>query len=180
MLCCGRMRGRFLSIRGILVIAGVLSALLLVAGCGSDEDDATGSSGGGEVTVETGSLSKAEFIKQANAVCAKGREQLEKKAAAFLEEAGENPAKPSEGSPEVEFLEETYIPSFEQQIDDVSAIGAPAGDEKEIGAFLQALQDTLDKAAEEPQGIITGGITLDKAAKLASAYGLKNCAVFLN
>lgn len=165
-----------MNIRGVLVIAGVLAALLLVAGCGSDEDDATGSSAGGEVTVETGSLSKAEFIEQANEVCAKSREQLAEKVLEFVEESQENPTKPSEGSPEVEFVEDTYVPSFQQQLDKISAIGAPAGDEKQITVFLQTMQDGIDRAAEEPQAAADGDISLDEAAKLARAYGLKNCA----
>ncbi len=176
MLCCGRMREDFLNIRGILVIAGVLSALLLAAGCGSDEGDATGSSGGGEVAVETGSLSKAEFVKQANSACAKSRGQLEREVAKFLEETDKNPPKPSEEQPEVGFLEETYLPTFQQQVDEVSAIGAPAGDEKQVTAFLQALQDMVDAATEEPQAFVSGEVSLDKASKLAQAYGLNDCA----
>jgi hypothetical protein len=170
------MREGFLSIKGVLAIVGVLSALLLAAGCGSDEGDATGSSGGGEVTVETGSLSKAEFVKQVSAICTKSREQLQRQVAAFLEERNNNPAKPSEGSAEVEFLEETYLPGYEQQIDEVSAIGAPAGDEEQVAAFLQAMQDWIDRAAAEPEAFTAGELSLDRAAKLAKAYGFKNCA----
>ena len=172
------MRGRFLSIRGVLVIAGVLSALLLVAGCGSDEGDATGSSssGNGEVTVETGSLSKAEYVKQVSAICTKSREQLETEIAALLRKTSNEPPKPSEESPQVEFLEDTYLPSFQAQLDEVSAVAVPAGDEKEITAFLKALQYMVDRGTEDPQTFVSGEVSLDKAGKLAKAYGLENCA----
>jgi hypothetical protein len=159
-----------------LAIVGVLAALLLVAGCGSDEDDATGSSGNGEVTVETGSISKAAFVKQANATCAKSQELLERELTTFLEKTNENPSKPSEEPPEIGFLEDAYLPGFQQQVDEVSAIEVPAGDEKEVTAFLQALQDMIDTATEEPQAFVSGKVSIDKAGKLAKAYGLKNCA----
>lgn len=176
MLCCARMQGRFLSIRGILVTAGVLSVLLLAVGCGSDDGEATGSSENGEVTVETGSLSKAEFVKQASAACAKTREQLTQEFVKLFEQASKSPPKPTEVSPEVKFVEENYVTGFQRQIDEVSALGAPAGDEEEITAFLESMQQEIEKAAEDPQAFITRDAGLGKAPKLAKAYGLTNCA----
>ncbi len=169
-----------MSIKGVLAIVGVLLALLVAAGCGSDDGNATGSSGdssgGGEVTVETGSRSKAEYLEQANTTCGKSRKQLEEELRAFLEEKNTNPPKPTEEPPEVAFLEETYFPAFQQQVDEVSAIEVPTGDEKQVTAILQALQDMVDAGTENPQAFIAGDVSLDKANELAKAYGLNNCA----
>lgn len=161
-----------------MVIAAALSALLFAAGCGgSDDDSATGSSGGStDVTIETGSLSKAEFIKQASAACVKTQEQFEKHAAAFLEESNKNPPKPTETSPEITLVKTVFIPDYQDQVEAVSALGAPSGDEQELTTFLEALQKVLDDADANPQAFIESGGSFGKAPKLAKAYGLVGCA----
>lgn len=46
MLCCVRMRGNFLTIRSLFVIAATAFALLLAAGCGGSDESTTASSAG--------------------------------------------------------------------------------------------------------------------------------------
>lgn len=184
MLCCARMRGNFLSIRGLLAVAAVLSALLFAAGCGGSDESATGSSGGSsggstEVSVETGSLSKAAFIKQANTICANTWKQFEKELFDAYGEEQDNPPKPTEPSHQNVFFETGFPETYEQLIDEISKIGAPAGDEEEITAFLEALQKLLDESREDPEtfneSFVQSELSFGKANQLANAYGLKGC-----
>ena len=158
-----------------MAIAAALTALLLAAGCGSDDDSATGSSDG-EVTVETGSLSKAKFVEQANAICQKTKDQFNKEAAQFVEQVSKKPPKPTEGSPEEKLVEKAVVPNYQNEVDEISALGAPSGDEKEVTAFLEALQQVVDGASEEPASFVQSGGSFGKAPKLAKAYGLSGCA----
>ncbi len=165
------------------MVAATAIALLLAAGCGSDDDSATGSSGGGStegVTVETGSLSKAAFIKKADAICAGTWEEFEKQVqAAYLEER-ENPRKPTEVSPLIEFYETDFEDMYEDQIAKISALGAPQGDEQEITAYLEGVQDGLAEAEENAEAFFGPFIQREGAFKgasqLAKAYGLRVCA----
>lgn len=178
------MQGNFLSIRGLLAVAAILSALLFAAGCGGSDDSATGSSGGSsggstEVTVDTGSLSKAAFIKQAKTICANTWTQFEKGLFGAYEEAQNNPPKPTEPSPTNVYFESGFPETYEQMIDEFSELGAPAGDEEEIKAILEALQKLLDESREDPEGFnevfVQSQLSFGKANQLANAYGLKGC-----
>src|SRR5215208_5208570 len=129
------MRGNFLSIRGLFAIAATGLALLLAAGCGdSGDDSATGSSGDttesssgntAEITVDTGSLSKAAFIKKVEPICRQAMEKFQGQLGAVYEGSRDNPRKPTELSAEEEYFETDFAETFEDMIDRISALGAP-------------------------------------------------------
>lgn len=178
------MRGNFLTIRGLFAIALTAFALLFAAGCGDSNDSATGSSndGGGstptveEITVDTGSLSKAAFIKQANAICRKATEKFQTGLQKVFEESGNNPRKPTETPREIEFYEEDFAQIYETQIDEISALGAPKGDEQEIAAYLEGVQQGIAEAAEDPETFNEEFLQAQGSFKatrpLTQAYGL--------
>lgn len=157
-----------------MLVGVALSALLVAAGCGGGDDSATGSSG--DVTVETGSLSKAEFVKQASAICKKTQENFTGEAAAFVTKTNKEPPKPTETGPEEKLVETILIPNFESQVEEISELGAPSGDEEEVTAFLDSLQAVLDEASEDPQAFIETEGSFGRAPKLAQKYGLTGCA----
>jgi hypothetical protein len=159
-----------------LVIATALSALLLTAGCGGG-DSATGA-GSTEVSVETGSLSKAEFIKKTDAICAATLQEFRTDVLSFMERAMKNPPKPTEPAPELTIVSDLFVPTFQKEIEKISAQGAPSGDEQEITAFLTELQEAVNSADEEPEGFAEAGFPIGaEARKLAKAYGLSRfCA----
>ncbi len=171
-----RMRRFFLSIKGFWLAAAALSLLLLISGCGDSNDSASGSSDSGEVTVKTGSLSKAEFIKQASTICEETVNEFEDKAAAYLKELEKNPPKPGDNSGEAELVESAFVPAFQSQIDQISELGAPKGDEKAVSAFLTPLQQIVDEASADPTVLASYEGELGEAEKLADAYGLPICA----
>ncbi len=181
MLCCARMRGNFLTIRGLFVIAATAFALLLAAGCGDSDDSATGSSGGSaeEITVETGSLSKAAFIEKVEPICRKTREKFLTQLKKVYEEFNENPRKPTETPAEVEFYEDDFAKIHQTLIDEISALGAPSGDEQEIAAYLEAVQKGIDEAAEDPEAFGEAFLEDEGVFKgtpqLTAAYGLRRC-----
>ncbi|HEX6752257.1 MAG TPA: hypothetical protein VF093_01530 [Solirubrobacterales bacterium] len=175
------MRGNFLTIRGLFVIAATAFALLFAAGCGDSDDSATGSSGDStEITVDTGSLSKAAFIKKVEPICRSAAEKFQTQLGKVFEESTDNPPKPTETPLEIEFYEDDFAKIYQTQIDEISALGAPSGDEQEIAAYLEAVQKGIDEAAENPeafgQAFLEAQGSFKETPPLTAAYGLRGCS----
>jgi len=146
----------------------LLAVALAGAGCGGDDETA----GGGE------SLTKAEWIERADAICADAQERIQ-----------------GLGDPGADLSKLADLTSDAKQIleDEVAAIrdlGAPEGDEDEVEAMLGQVEkgagasDALIDAAtagdiEKLQEITAGDSEFSKASaeadRLASEYGLKEC-----
>jgi vacuolar-type H+-ATPase subunit I/STV1 len=150
-----------LSKRVIALLLGVF-ALVLVAGCGSDDGEA------GEET-----LTKVEFIKQGDEICEKTEEQSETEAEEFAEENGFNLENASEAELE-EAVAEVLVPTLNQQIEEIDALGAPEGDEETIEELIAALEDG-SAAVEDDPGIVFNGKPLKEASQIADEYGFEVC-----
>jgi hypothetical protein len=149
--------------RGICVLVVALMTAAL-GGCGGDE-----SSSDGDITVETGSLAKPQFVKRADEICQDINDQARGKVEKYLRVGDVNPASESK------LARTILIPAFEEEIDQISSLGAPAGDEEQITAILTSIQTPLDQAKSEPTKFLRGGEPFPAATKLAEAYGLKSC-----
>lgn len=145
------------------------AALLLVAGCG-------GSSDSGAITVETGSLTKGQFTKRADALCTESKEQVFRAFSTFARNAPKSAGR-EEGAGAV--VHGVIVPTYEGLIEHVSDLGSPEGDEEEITQFLEAIQQQLDAAEEEPSKVVNSSAIFAKAAAIARSYGLTGCAANL-
>jgi len=148
----------------VLVVAGTI----LLGGCGGSD---------GSVTVETGSLSKAEFVDRANAICATVRNQFTREYEAFIR----NGRKGHSAEAESEFLHETIeklvVPDYEgRMIDAIAKLGVPSGYAPEVTSFLEALKQRLVEIQDEPEKLIQTAFPFSSASKAAEAAGLKGCA----
>ncbi|HXR30386.1 MAG TPA: hypothetical protein VN752_04545, partial [Solirubrobacterales bacterium] len=152
----------------IAVVAGALALVVLVAGCGGGDDAE------GEVT--TASISKAEFAKQADAVCKEGEKQVEKDFSVYLKEH-EDITKPTEED-YAELVEVVLAPHVEEEIDGIRELGAPAGDEDQVEELLEAREESLEAAKEEPELVVTDSTKVfGEWRKLAQTYGLEACGI---
>jgi hypothetical protein len=158
------MGGSFLTIRRGFLLAITAGALLV--GCGGEDD--------GTVSVETSDLSKKEFVERADAICEATRTQFTQKYTSAVR--GSKPSKAAQEALGEEIVEDILVPTFQKDVDQISALGAPQGDEAKVSAFLTALQQRIDEISER-HSILEKTITpFAKAEKLAEAYGLKGCA----
>lgn len=154
-----------LDMRFAVVSLGVFAMLLGFAGCGGGNGDQT----------TTASIGKAEFVKEANAICVKGEEKLHSDFVAFSNEKNDNP-NPSKAEYE-EFIDRVIAPNMSRQTAEIRALGVPAGDEVRVDELLSAAEEGLQKAKENPEFVTTRNRELfAKAIKLATAYGLAACA----
>jgi hypothetical protein len=149
--------------KALLAGLAVLAALgMIVTGCGSDDDGET-----------TETLTKAEFIKQGDAICKKASEESQSGAEEFAKENDFTLEKASKDQIE-EAVVEVLVPNLNQQAEDLEALGAPEGDEEQAEEIIVALEDAADKIEDEPK-LIFEGEALAEPGKLAGAYGFKVC-----
>ena len=146
----------------LVPILACLAALALVgAGCGSDKSS------------EKSSISKAEFVKKGNAICSQGNKEIEAKGRKVF---GGTPNKKPSKAKMKEFASTVLLPSVEDQVNKIRALGAPKGDEAKVKAILDAADEGIQKGKQNPLSLAQEGPgPFQKANKLATAYGLKVC-----
>jgi hypothetical protein len=140
--------------RLFLMVACALAATAAI-GCGGSDDD---------------SLTKAEFLKQGNAICAKGNKEIDKAANKTFEK-GQQPTK----AQITKFAEDTLIPSVEEQIDGLRDLSPPSADEDKVNAILDEAESALDETKDDPSIFAANKDPFKKANQLANQYGLTEC-----
>src|SRR5512134_2705565 len=96
-------------------LAAVVAAVLIGAGCGDDDESTTTTGGSGSA----GTISKAQWIKRADAICAKGDRELQK-AQAELRASGA----PSQGAIE-KLATDAVIPTVRKEAAQIRALPTP-------------------------------------------------------
>jgi len=144
------------------VIASV-AIVFAIAGCGSS--DGSGSDN---------SISKEEFIAKADAICKQSNARLE---AAFGKFLKENPNLKKTSDPRLQQLVGgAMVPSLKREIEELRALGIPAGDEEKVEAMISALEEGLETAERDPQAVTNSSdAVFGIASRIGGEYGLKVC-----
>jgi hypothetical protein len=152
--------------RFVALLAALAALALIVAGCG----------GGSSSTASTSALSKAEFVKQGNAICAKGNEEIEEGFEKFVKENNIKPNKKPTKAQQTEAAEEILLPTVRKQVEGIRALGLPSEGEEEADNVLKAAEKGLEEAEEDPSSAATeNGKQFAEANKLAREFGLTKC-----
>lgn len=156
-----------MSKRPIVLLAGVVAIAAVVAGCGSSDGDSTET---------TSALTKQQFIAQADAICKQGNKEIEEGFESFAEEndipKNQEPSK-AQGK---EIVETVIVPSIDSQVEGIRELGFPSGDEDELSAMLDSLDEAVEEAEEDPEALFAAkSDPFGKPNELAQDYGLKTC-----
>jgi hypothetical protein len=145
------------------LIACILAALsLLFAGCGGGDD-------------ETSSLTKAQFVKQGNALCKKAEEEKGKAIKSLV--AKLNPRAQFTMERKEQLVVTIILPPYEQTTEDLQNLGAPEGDEEKVEAIVKAREEAAKKTKADPGVAVTSTREFVDANKLATDYGLTSCLI---
>lgn len=163
-----------LRLLGLLIIGSVAGATFI--GCG-DDDDSTAASNSSAVTVTTASLTRPKFVSSANAICSKERRQIATRVLALEEQGGGGNQTKAEAYTDT--VKVALLPTFQSEVDWITKLGAPAGEEKNVEAMLTAEQEALDRleADESIASIDEVAKEFTKANKSMKSFGLLNCLV---
>src|SRR5690349_12418600 len=162
------MGGGRLRAKGFLLVAA-MAALLFAVGCGSSDSS--------EVTVESGSLSKAEFIEKADAACEAARTEFLDKYTNLLQA---HKSELDSGDKEKKVIDElvntVLAPNIEGLIEQISTLGAPDAYTSDVASFLEALQVKLEEIQADNSKISASPYPFKKAEDIAKRIGLQGCA----
>jgi hypothetical protein len=143
----------------VVALAGI------VAGCGSSDDDSTATP------------TKAEFKKQASAICEKGKERIDDELEAFVKKIGGPTVTPTEAEVS-ELASDIVVPAIKTEAERMRELGIPSGDEEEITAMLDAFDKGIEEGEANPEKVFASeGISAPfaKGAEIATKYGLEGC-----
>jgi hypothetical protein len=146
----------FRSYLGISLLTAFFAAAIVASGCGSGDDSEA-------------ALTKAQFIKQGDQICAKFQEEQLKGLREYAKEH------PNAGQDDLVVF--VGLPPINKAIEGLESLNPPPADEAEVETMITAMEDAVDKAEADPQAIVSGESNpFDKADRLAAEYGFKVCA----
>lgn len=152
-------------------VAVLLGAVAVMAGIGSG-------CGGSEST-----LTKAEFVKQANAICTQRNQEVFKRLSTWVEEQPNNGAGMTQDELFAGAVRQILLPAVESKINGIESLNAPPQGQHQVDSYLQGMKGAL--AAVEKQGsssyvamndsIVGFEKPFASAHKSAHSYGMKAC-----
>jgi predicted small secreted protein len=149
----------------IAVLAALAAISMIAAGCGGGDDSSS----------EGSSITKAQFVKQADAICEKGNKETEAEFEEFAEEEGLGENKQPSKAQQEKAITDIVAPGVQKQIEEIDGLGAPEGDEKQVEAIVTSVEEGVEEIEENPGSLTEGKNPLAKGSKLAKEYGLKAC-----
>lgn len=152
-----------------VAVAG--AAVIAITGCGGSGKDGGGSA---SASVTIGPLSKAEFIKQGDAICDKAKVDLLEEAKSFLEENGVDGSHPPSKAQGEEVITNVLLPRFRAQLQEIAALGAPKGEVDEVQAILDTAEAEADEVEADPR-IESGADPFHETNAKAKDFGFKSC-----
>jgi len=155
----------FLPWRYVVGVQAVTVAVALSA-CGS---------GGGEEAIPQGTLTKQQFLKKAEAVCDRSLRELNKADLAAWKKY--EPDHTTTDEAVLNKVSLALVPGKEREVHRLRALGLPKGGERSVYEMLNAWEEGLEEAREDPSLIREAGpgTGLYKSYKMASKYGLEGC-----
>ena len=148
--------GRTRTIRGAALLAACLAASVSACGGGSK------------------SISKADYLARAKAVCQQGNQQLKTASDAVI--AKLTPGQKLSETEINDFVRKTVIPTIRDQVKKLRAIPPPKGEKAHVEEIYKALDKGLDELDKNPKKLSDGSNVFADADTLANKYGISVCA----
>lgn len=150
----------------IAMLAGTLAVAALVGGCGSGDE-------------ATASLTKAQFVKKANAICDKAERRIQSELGELLKQYKDNlpTTEAANVAAQAAVAETVVLPARRQQTEEITDLGAPSGEEDRIDAIVASLEAALEDIEADPaKAAEISASTFGEAWEKTRTYGLYNCA----
>jgi hypothetical protein len=141
-------------------VIGIVAAALFAPGCGGSNSDTA-----------TTEVTKAQFIKRAEAICAEAKKNREAEIARWEMESG---VKPTEVDLD-EGLKDVVAPSLDKEAEELAALTLPRAVEASLERMIAKLSKASAILAKEGEKGITRS-RIDQFEREATNFGLKGCS----
>jgi hypothetical protein len=153
--------------RPIVVTLVLALAAVIATGCGGGDS----------------SLTTAEYIEQADAVCKKADKKKQAKIEAFLQENTPAAEKNLNLEEEVKFasgVSEAVIPTLRTEADELKDIDSPNNekDKADADAIIEEFDQEIEKLEDNPAAFAAKSDPFAKVAEMARKYGFKTCLIY--
>jgi hypothetical protein len=148
----------FKGVFGSIFAVGAALCLFALTGCGSSSED---------------TLTKAEFEKQAAAICKEAEAKRVKLISALVKEADPK----GDVEAQQEQLIKKAMPTYEEAAQQIDELGAPDGQEKKVEALVEAMEEAAEKSNSDPHTAVVSSIFFRKADQLAKEFKLTGCVI---
>lgn len=138
----------------------VLASTLLLVSCGSSDSGGTGDTTGTTIT-------KADFVEQANTKCT----DLSERISAGQDALGSSPTDAEISA----FVSDVIVVGFKATFDDIRDLGFPAGVEDLLEGILTDTENILDEIANDPIASFGGDSPFVDVNARFNDYGLTAC-----
>ena len=156
--------------RTLTIIASLAFVAALVAGCG----DSANSSTDATKTAQSGGVTRASYIEEADTTCAEQNRRLQRKIVAYMRRnAGIDPVKL-----DAAMVDKVFAPDFEFEIRSIRAIVLPPQDASRIARLLNAMLAVVAEAEKDPAAFVRTDGAFAKPEAMATAYGFASCGGF--
>jgi hypothetical protein len=175
-----------------IVVLSVFAAAVLVAGCGGGGSSSSGgSTGGGSSSGSTAAntsegttsgseegkegkpLTKAQYIKQGDAICGEIPKSYTQKLQALEKELKKKGQKPTKSEENLT----AAVPPLYVAIEEFEQLTPPSGEEQKTEAIIAALENAAKGIEEKPESELSGPKSpFAEFQKLTKAYGLQFCS----
>jgi hypothetical protein len=146
-----------------IVLVAAVALVAIASGCGDSDSAASATP-----------LTKAQFIKQGDAICVKSdKAQVN----AYLDYANDNPKKAETKKGQREVVVLAGLPPLKTAIEELGELGVPKGDEAQVEAIVGGMEKALEEAEADPSKVYESAVTtpFDKTDALARKYGFVAC-----
>jgi hypothetical protein len=157
----------------IIALPTAIALGFAIFGCGGSDETPTAASAS-----SARPLTKAAFIKRADAICAAADKQIDFRAPIYREAHEEELGKLSPIAAEEKMIRVFLFPSIKKQVKDLEALDPPKGDEAKIQEIIVGIKEGMKKAEKKPYILsqeVRGKYPYTKVSELARAYGFKDC-----
>jgi hypothetical protein len=146
----------------LLCAAAFLTLCLALAGCGGDSDSES----------QPASLSKAQYIKQADVICKKTEKRQRKLLTQF---SIKNNGTPEDQKGLEKAISYAALPPMQEEIKELKELSDPAEKAAEAKAYVKALEKGLEAAEREPGTMLLEPGAFTKAEEIGKKFGFATC-----
>jgi hypothetical protein len=136
---------------------------LIASGCGGSGDSPT----------------RAEFIKEADAICRKAQKKKSVAQEEYLLRTGANANNPLDLSQQIKLVTTVLLPALRSEAEELSELSAPDPGEEKANAVIEGFQKKVEELEDNPSAMTSFGADPFKdVSDKADKYGFKACILY--